>query len=170
MGDKAFGHRQTTIRCEECLKTTSIYASIYFCPRCTGRLTLLETPKTKWGQETTCKTCGNTFVAPNDDILREVDPEHREGAWFSFPCPACDKELSCATRHAGAWVVCVHCAHVLQVPLGGTSQGAPVNEVAPVREVLQPVGTWGCPQCGLRIPKGCAHCPYCRSNLTGVKL
>ncbi len=166
---KAFGHRQTTVRCEECLGTTSIYAAIYFCPCCVGRQTLLESPRSQWGQTTACPSCGSSFVVPNDDVLREIDPHRREGTWFSFGCPACDKALKCATRYAGSWVVCPQCIYAIQVPRGGFSEAAPARDVD-MRRALQPVGSYACPQCGLGIPRGCGHCPHCRGSLTTVLL
>jgi hypothetical protein len=96
-----------------------------------------------------------------------VDPERVEGVWFSFACPACGGALECNKRYAGAWVVCLHCLHALQVPSIGSPTPALIHtdgEADPRRAIHQ-TGSRLCPGCNQHIPKGCARCPVCSPSL-----
>jgi hypothetical protein len=163
---QAFGRRHHTFTHEECLRRTDVFAAVYYCPCCTTRRTLLESPKRQWGQRTTCPNCASEFVVPDDEALREVDPRRSEGAWFAFACPACRGQLESNVRYSRSWVVCLHCRVAIQVPPHG-EPAAPVghHDADPTRQVVQPVGDYRCPFCGLRIPKACRHCPQCRQPL-----
>jgi hypothetical protein len=159
----AFGLRQHTIVHEECLRLTSIYAAVYFCPNCRPA-TLLESPCHQWGQAGACPACGHAFTIPREDVLREVDPQRVEGEWFSFACPACRKALECNKRYSRAWVVCLHCLHILQVPSIGSKIEAghtPLEGDSDPRRAIQQVGVRRCPGCNQHIPRGCARCPVC---------
>src|SRR5262249_18233848 len=118
-GEDGFGRRHGATFHDDCQRSTDVYAAGFWCPHCVGQRTLLESPRWQWGEETSCPLCEKKFCAPNDDLLREIDPQQVEGRRFTFPCPACRSELACRVKHSGKTVVCLHCHQALRVPLAG---------------------------------------------------
>jgi hypothetical protein len=139
---------------------TDVYAAIYFCPRCPSEQAL-ESPKAQWGQTVTCPACEATFPAPNDDVLREVDPEQIEGPRFSFRCPACDGSLDCYVKHSGTAVVCLHCHTAITVPGSGEPVAVRVGATA-IRSAAQ---TARPPRPLGKSPPGVVRCPRCDKAL-----
>jgi hypothetical protein len=158
--NQAFGLRQHTLYHDECLRLTSLYAAVYFCPHCTPP-TLLESPRWQWHQQTACPRCGRTLTVPDDDILRLPDPGQVEGQRFRFACPTCRRELECPVRHAGATVVCLCCLYAISVPRLGESVPAQPAPGPP------PVATRACrnPVCGCRFPRSLSQCPSCGTRV-----
>jgi hypothetical protein len=110
----------------ECLM--SVYAAIYYCPRCPAGTTLLETPSYACGrgQEATCPRCRGSFRAPWYDLLHETVGDHCEGEIICFHCPACQGELQTDTRRNGQLTVglpvaCLHCSTLIELPPSGHS-------------------------------------------------
>ncbi len=161
--EPGFGLRRATVPHESGGSephTTDIYAAIYFCPCCPSEQAL-ESPKAQWGQPATCPACLATFPTPNDDVLREVDPDQVDGRRFSFRCPACDGELACNVRHAGTAVVCLYCHIAITVPRSGEPVAARVGTTAPRSRAPaprppRPVG---------HSPLGVVRCPRCNTAL-----
>jgi hypothetical protein len=153
---RAFGLRQHTLYHEECLRLTSLYASVYYCPHCTPP-TLLESPRWQWGMVTFCPRCERALTVPDDELLRTPDSGQVEGARFRFPCPTCRNLLDCPIRRAGAWVVCLCCLYAIQVPQLGESVPAP-TPTTPAQAVTRACVN---PVCGCRFPRTLGRCPRC---------
>jgi DNA-directed RNA polymerase subunit M/transcription elongation factor TFIIS len=151
------GQRRSTVLCPVCHRKTSVYAVLHHCPWCDA---LLESPARRSGALDACPVCRRKGRVPHDVLLAQR-PRSAEGAWFSFPCPACSRGLEAQTGHAGETAVCPHCLRSLQVPPGGEALPAPAAGPRDVAEAVGRGADWRCPSCHLLIPGRAATCPYC---------